>query len=71
MRDSIRVKSCASREEVEFLKSLLETNGIHAVVSVDDYIGVPLPTFGGVDLLVLNDDAQRARQILEATPESG
>ena len=70
MSDSIRIRSCASREEADLLKGLLETNGIHAMVSADDYIGVPLLISGGVDLLVLDEDAERARQILEASPES-
>ena len=71
MSDSIRVRSCASREVADFLKGLLEANGIHAMVSADDYIGVPLLISGGVDLLVLNEDNEPARQILETSPESG
>ena len=37
MADSISIRSCASREEAELLKSLLEANGIHAMVSADDF----------------------------------
>ncbi len=58
MSDSIRVRSCASREVADFLKGLLEANGIHAMVSADDYIGVPLLISGGVDLLVLNEQTR-------------
>ena len=66
MSDTVRVKSCASRQEADLLKSLLEANGIHAMISEDNYVGVSLPTSNGVDLLVLNEDAELSRQILEA-----
>ena len=65
------VEKKVSAERMKFLKELLESNGIHAMVSADDYIGVPLPVSGGVDLLVLNKDAERAQQILEESPENG
>lgn len=71
MSDSIRIKSCASREEAEFLKSLLEANNIHSMVSADDYIGVPLPTSNGVDLMVLEEDVDSARQVLEEAQKGG
>ena len=70
MSDSTRIRSCATREEADFLKELLESKGIHAMVSADNYIGLPLQISGGVDLLVLNQDAERARQTLEASGES-
>ncbi len=65
MSESVSIKSCASREEAEFLKSLLEANGIHAMVLTDDYIGLPLLVSGGVDLRVLKEDVERAQQVLE------
>ena len=71
MSDSIRIRSCASREEADLLKGLLEVNGIRAMVSADDYIGLPLLISGGVDLLVLKENIEPARQILEASPENG
>ncbi len=71
MSDFIRIRSCASREEADFLRGLLEANGIHAMVSADDYIGLPLLISGGLDLLVLNEDIEPARQILEASTENG
>jgi hypothetical protein len=64
MSDTVRVKSCASREEADVLKNLLESNGVHAMVSEDNYVGVPLPTSNGVELLVLSEDSEQARQIL-------
>jgi len=65
MSDTVRIKSCASRQEADLLKSLLEANGVHASISEDNYVGVSLPTSNGVDLLVLNEDAELSRQILE------
>jgi hypothetical protein len=65
MSDSISIKSCASQEEAELLKSILESNGIKAMISGDDYAGLPLMTSGGVELRVLEEDADRARKILE------
>jgi hypothetical protein len=65
MSDTVRIKSCASRQEADLLKSLLESNGVLATIVEDNYVGVSLPTSNGVDLLVLNDDAELSRQILE------
>ncbi len=68
MSDSVSIRSCATREEAELLKSLLEVNSIHAMVAADDYIGLPLNISGGVQLIVLQQDAERARQIIEQDP---
>ncbi len=68
MSDSVSIRSCATREEAELLKSLLEVNSIHAMVAVDDCIGLTLQTSGGVQLIVLQQDAERARQIIEQDP---
>jgi hypothetical protein len=69
MSDSISIKSCASREEAEMLKSLLESNGIRAMVAADDYAGLPLMVSGGVQLQVLEEDADRAREIIAQSEE--
>jgi len=71
MSDNITIKSCATREEADLLKSLLEANGIRAMVAADDYAGLPLMVSGGVQLQVLADDAQRAREIIEQAEEDG
>jgi len=70
MSKTVAIQSCASREEAELLKSMLEANGIHAMVDVDDYAGLPLPTSGGVHLRVLEEDAERAQQILQESHET-
>jgi hypothetical protein len=65
MSQSVTIKSCASREEAEFFKSLLESNGVHAHVLADDYVGLPLTISDGVQLQVLEEDVDQARQILD------
>ena len=69
MDENVTVKSCATREEAELLKSLLESAGIHAMVDADDYAGLPLMTSGGVQLQVRGQDAERARQVIEEAEE--
>ena len=71
MSDTVSIKSCASREEAECLKTLLDSNGIRSIVLADDYAGLPLLVSGGVQLQVLEEDVERARKILEETEENG
>ena len=70
MSESISIKSCASIEEAEFLKSMLESNGIHAIVLADDYAGLPLLISGGVQLQVLEKDVERARKTIEESEKN-
>ncbi len=65
MSDSVSIRSCATREEAELLKSLLEANGIRATVEADNYAGLPLQISGGVKLIVLQKDAERAREAID------
>ena len=65
MSEVVSIKSCASEEEAEFFKSLLESNGIHVLINADDYAGLPLMTSGGVRLQVLQEDVEKATQILK------
>ncbi|TWU29960.1 putative signal transducing protein [Bythopirellula polymerisocia] len=65
MSESVSIKSCATQEEAEFLKSLLETYGINALINADDYAGLPLMTSGGVQLQVLEEDVEKATKILK------
>jgi hypothetical protein len=62
---SVAVASCATQQEAEFLKNLLEANGVKSVLSADDYAGLPLLTSGGVHLLVLEEEAAFAKEVLE------
>ncbi|QEG33660.1 putative signal transducing protein [Bythopirellula goksoeyrii] len=69
MSAAVTVKSCASEEEAEFFKSMLETYGIHALINADDYAGLPLMTSGGVQLQVLEEDVEKASKILKDAEE--
>ena len=69
MSESISIKSCASIEEAEFFKSIVESSGIHAIVMADDDAGLPLLVSGGVQLQVLEKDVERARTIIEESVE--
>ena len=62
---SVPVASCATQQEAEVLKSLLEARGVKSVIDADDYAGLPLTTSGGVRLLVLEEEAAFAQQILD------
>jgi hypothetical protein len=64
MSDAVSIRSCASREETRFLKSALEVNGINAKVLADRFAGSSLQIFGGVKLIVLQKDAERAREVI-------
>lgn len=70
MSKTISIRSCATREEAELLKSMLEAGGIHALVAADEYAGLPLQTSGGVQLKVLEEDAERARQVIDEADSS-
>ncbi len=65
MSKAVAIRSCESRDEAEFLKSMLEANGVQAMVDADDYAGLPLPTSAGVQLRVLAEDVERAKAIIE------
>ncbi len=63
--ESAVVASVATQQEAEFLKNLLEANGVKSVISGDDYAGLPLMTSGGFHLLVLEEVAAYAKEVLE------
>ncbi len=69
MSQSVSVGSFGSVIEAEIAKSVLEANGVKAVVMADDAGGMLPPLGGGVRLVVLEEDAELARQILEASCE--
>ena len=64
MSESVCIKSCASEQEAEVVKAVLEANGIHAMVAADDYVGLPLTLSDGVKVFVLEEDADNARDLL-------
>ena len=62
---SVAIASCATQQEAEFLKNFLEASGVKSVISADDYAGLPLPASDGVHLLVLEEEAAVAKEILD------
>jgi hypothetical protein len=64
MSESVCIKSCATEQEAEVVKAVLEANGIHAMVSAGDYVGLPLTLSDGVKIFVLEEDADNARDLL-------
>jgi hypothetical protein len=70
----VTLETYHARHEAELQKSVLEANGIEAVIESDDVggVGPALAFTRGVRLLVHKDDAQKAQVIfqdLEATQE--
>ena len=59
------IASCAERHEAEFLKNLLDANGVKSAISADNYAGLPLLISGGVHLRVLEEDAAYAKEVLQ------
>ena len=64
MSESVCIKLCATEQEAEVVKAILEANGIHTMVSADDYVGLPLTLSDGVKVFVLEEDADNARDLL-------
>jgi hypothetical protein len=75
--NSVVAKTFPNEFEAERAKGILEENGIESFVQRDDAGGMepPLQLTEGVKLIVLEEDLQRAKEILEAyddyTPEEG
>ena len=68
MPDFVCVKTCLSKPEAEVAKTVLEANGIEVMTSTDDCGGMrPHLAFatGGIRLMVKQQDAQKALEILE------
>lgn len=69
MSDLIAVAVLGSRMEAAVACNLLESHGIQAAVFADDAGGMYPPFGAGVRLMVRQEDAARARAILDAPPE--
>lgn len=66
------VRSCSWLHEAQFLKSVLESAGIEAMIPDEYTLGVqPLygPALGGVRVLVKAGDVSRAVECLEGTSD--
>jgi hypothetical protein len=67
----VEVRSCSWLHEAQFLKSVLDSGGIEALIPDEHTLGIqPLygPALGGVRILVRPEDVERARELLDATP---
>ncbi len=64
--DFVKIKTCSSRHEAELAKGLLSVNGINAFIFADDFGGIqPALSFStGVQLLIKEDDVEKAKEIL-------
>lgn len=67
MSESVNVGSFASTIDAEIARQTLEANGIHAAILADDAGGMLPPLTNEVRLMVLAEDADLARQILETS----
>ncbi|MFI5357263.1 MAG: putative signal transducing protein [Opitutales bacterium] len=66
----VTIAHCASVDEAQFLKSLLEGNGLTAYIP-DEFTAqnlVPLLLSSGVKVQVEDDDAEAARAVLAQNP---
>ena len=68
MAELVSIAVFASRMEASVARNLLESNGIQAAVFADDGGGLYPPFGEGVRLLVRQEDAHRAHEILGAPP---
>ena len=69
----VEVRSCAFLHEAEFIKSLLEAEGIEVFLPDEYTLGVDpglAPGFGGVRILVRQEDRWRAREVLDSSVKS-
>ena len=58
----VTLESFSTPQEAAIVQGMLEANGIPSVVSDQNNLYVPI--FGGVSLLVREEDLERARQLL-------
>jgi len=69
MNQSVCIKTCGTEQEAEIVRAILEENGIHAMVSADDYIGLPLSIVDGVRVFVPEEQADQAKEILDSVKD--
>jgi hypothetical protein len=62
----VKLSSYNKRKEADFVKSVLEDNGIEAVLKGEDLYGVVESNIGNYELYVLENDLKTAQLILES-----
>ena len=68
MSNTISIKTYQFRHEAEFALGIIESNGIKAYISGDDYGGAGphiLLATGGAKLMVLEEEATKALELLD------
>ena len=63
MPNTMTLDSFSSPQEASIVKGMLESNGIPAFIS--DHNNLYVPIFGGVDILVFENDYQKAKELLK------
>lgn len=66
--DIVTVETAAGMLEAEILRGLLESGGVRVWLSHEaagTAIGINIAALGNVDIMVLQTDLQRAREILD------
>ncbi len=69
MSRTVTVETFANTLDAEVAKNLLESGGIHATVVADDAGGMLFPLTDNVRLMVLEENAGAAREILRSAGE--
>ena len=64
MSDVMCVRTFRNRVEADLARSILEEEGVRALVSGDAEGWAPYLAVGGVKLMVLDDDLERAEKLL-------
>jgi hypothetical protein len=70
--EPVTIRVCGSLQEAEVVKSLLDANGIAAFIPDESMasIGPGAPTMlEGIRVQVASEDATRAAELLDATPD--
>ena len=69
MSNHIYIKTYLHRHEAEMDRAFLDSNGIEALIHADDLGGMmPGLAFGAVRLLVAEEQAEEALELLEQPP---
>jgi hypothetical protein len=69
MNHSVSIETFPNTIEAEVAKNVLEANGIRAIVSADDAGGMLFPMINGARLMVMEEQADAAREILRGSAD--
>ncbi|MGO8752784.1 MAG: putative signal transducing protein [Thermoguttaceae bacterium] len=69
MNRSVSIETFPTTIDAEVAKNVLEANGICATVSADDAGGMLFPMINGARLMVMEEQADAAREILRTSAD--